>query len=312
MDRVIGRYEGTDAGPLMIVFGAMHGNEPAGVKALEMVFKMLEVEPITNPGFKFIGKIVGLVGNIKAYQQGKRFLLKDLNRQFTAANVAKVKASLPSELDPEELELKELIAQVDFEIEAYPQATRLVFLDLHTTTAFGGIFTIPAQDSESERIGIALHAPVVKGLLKGIRGTTLHYFTSDNFNQKISAVTFESGQHNEQLSINRAIAAIINCMRTIDCVDADDVENQHDNLLIEFSKSLPKVAELLYVHPIDEGDDFEMMPGYKNFISIEKGDLLAKDKHGEIRAKNSGLILMPLYQKQGEDGFFLIKMLEAF
>ena len=312
MDRVIGSYEGPEAGPLLIVFGAMHGNEPAGVKALEMVFKMLEVEPITNPSFCFKGKIVGLIGNIQAYSKGKRFLLKDLNRQFTTANVAKVKASNISDLDPEEIELKELIAQVEHEIEAYPEATRLVFLDLHTTTAFGGIFTIPAQDPESERIGIALHAPVVKGLLKGIRGTTLHYFTSENFEQQVSAVTFESGQHNEQLSINRAIAAIINCLRTVDCVDADDVENQHDNLLIEFSKNLPKVAELLYVHPIKDGDNFEMMPGYKNFISIEKGALLANDRHGEIRAKNDGLILMPLYQKQGEDGFFLIEMLEAF
>ncbi len=311
MDRVIGRFEGAEKGPLLIVFGAMHGNEPAGVNAMKLMFKMLEVEPITNPSFVFKGKLVGLIGNLAAFKLGTRFIEKDLNRQFTSENINRVKSIPAVELQAEDLELKELIAQVDKEISAYDY-TRLVFLDLHTTTAFGGIFTITAEDEESERIGVALHAPVVKGLLKGISGTTLHYFTAKNFNTEISAVTFESGQHNEDLSVNRAIAAITNCLRTLECIKPEHVENRHDSLLNEFSKDLPKIAELITVHPIKEGDDFVMMPGYKNFQTIKKGELLAKDNNGEIRASDSGLILMPLYQKKGEDGFFLIRTLEAF
>ena len=46
---------------------------------------------------------------------------------------------------------------------------------------------------------------------------------------------------------------------------------------------------------------------YRNFDKIYKGELLAHDAHGEIRALCDGLILMPLYQKQGSDGFFVIK-----
>jgi len=46
---------------------------------------------------------------------------------------------------------------------------------------------------------------------------------------------------------------------------------------------------------------------YANFDPVTKGELLAYDRHGEIRAKFDGLILMPLYQKQGNDGFFIIK-----
>lgn len=312
MERVIGRFEGQEKGPLLIVFGAMHGNEPSGVKAMELMIKMLEVEPITNPAFRFRGKLVGLIGNVQAYAQDKRFIERDLNRQFTQENIDRVSKTPIDQLKAEDLELRQLTEQVHAEIEDYKEATRLVFLDLHTTTAFGGIFTITAKDEESERIGIELHAPVVKGLLGGINGTTLHYFTSANFDQDIAAVTFESGQHKEELSINRAVAAITNCLRTINCVEAEHVENQHDSLLIEFSKKLPKIAQLIKVHPIKEGDCFEMMPGFKNFQHIQKGELLAKDKHGEIRAEADGLILMPLYQKQGEDGFFLIKTIEAF
>jgi succinylglutamate desuccinylase len=46
---------------------------------------------------------------------------------------------------------------------------------------------------------------------------------------------------------------------------------------------------------------------YKNFDKISKDELLAFDKYGEIRSKEDGMILMPLYQKQGNDGFFIIK-----
>ena len=86
INRVIGRYTGNKKGPLLIVFGAMHGNEPAGIKALDLMFKMLEVEPITNPDFHFRGRILGLCGNLRATQAGKRFIEKDLNRQWTKEN----------------------------------------------------------------------------------------------------------------------------------------------------------------------------------------------------------------------------------
>lgn len=304
--RIIGRYTGKKDGPLLIVFGAMHGNEPAGVLALERMFDMLEKEPTTNPDFDFKGRLVGITGNLKARKKNVRFLKKDLNRQWTLENVAKVKATTLDKLDPEEQEMKELLETIDAEINDF-KPSKVVFLDLHTTTAFGGIFSIPNNDPESLRIAMELHAPVVKGLLKGIKGTTLHYFINENFKEEVVSVTFESGQHNEDLSVNRAIAALTNCMRTIGCVQKEHVENRHDSILIEYSKTLPKITELVMIHEIKSGDDFQMKDGYKNFQSVKKGELLAHDRHGEIRAEVDGAILMPLYQKQGDDGFFLVK-----
>lgn len=311
MERIIGRYTGTEKGTLLIAFGAMHGNEPAGVKALERIFAALKTEPDRNPGFQFKGRLLGLIGNVKAYEKGVRFIEKDLNRQWTPDNVVLAKSTSIDKLSPELQELKTLLEIIEHEIESY-QPEKIVILDLHTTTAHGGIFTLPAEDKDSEQIALQLHAPVIKGLLKGIVGTTLHYFIQDNFKHKISAVTFESGQHEESLSVNRAIAAIINCLRTIECVKQDDVESKHDNMLKEYSAKLPKLSQLLYVHPIATGDDFVMHPGFKNFQEISAGQLLAHDKSGEIKAKEDGRILMPLYQKQGEDGFFLIRSVEGY
>lgn len=311
LERVIGQHTGEEKGPLLIVLGGMHGNEPAGVKAIDLMFKMLEVEPITNPDFKFKGRIIGLRGNLRAMEVGERFIVKDLNRQWTLENIERIKTAPIESFDSEDLEMKELLEIIDQQISSY-QPEKVVLLDLHTTTAFGGIFTICSDDPESVRIAIELHAPVIKGMLKGIEGTTLHYFNSDNFEQETVAVCFESGQHNEDLSVNRAIAALTNCLRTIGCVSAEYVENRHDTLLIEYSKGLPQIAQLIKTKRINPEDEFMMMPNYDNFQKVRKGELLAKDKKGKIYAPEDALILMPLYQKQGDDGFFLIKTIVAF
>lgn len=291
---------------MLICIGGMHGNEPAGVEAIDMMVKMLEVEPITNPDFEFKGAFLGLSGNLNALKKGVRFVDRDLNRMWTLDTVDRILSSQREDLVNEEREIFDLIRLIRREIKSY-QPEQVVVLDLHTTTAFGGIFTITTDDPQSIRIGAELHAPVITGMLKGIRGTSLHYFNSQNFGLLMSCVVFESGQHEERLSINRAIAAITNTMSIIGCVNPNHVENQHEQLLIEYAEGLPKVAEHIMTHPIQPGDQFRMEPGYSNFQKVHKGELLAHDVHGPIYAMADGLILMPLYQKQGDDGFFLIK-----
>ncbi len=305
-ERLIGKYSGQQKGPLLICLGGMHGNEPAGVAALEVLFSLLEREPLSNPGFSFRGRILGLRGNVRALRNGTRFIDKDLNRLWTAEQIGRAKTAAPGSLLAEELELLELITLIEAEIASY-QPERIVLLDLHTTTASGGIFSIATDEPESVRIAVELHAPVVKGMLNGIQGTTLHYFNSETFGRPTSGICFESGQHSDPLSVNRAIAATINCMRTLGCVRPEDVENRHDALLIEYSRGLPKVLELVMCHTIQPGDAFRMMPDYENFQPVRKGEVLAHDRHGPIRARENGRILMPLYQKQGDDGFFLIR-----
>ncbi len=310
-ERIIGDHSGPEKGPLLICFAGMHGNEPAGIEALEILFKLLELEPESNPDFRFWGRIVGLRGNLRALQEGVRFIEKDLNRQWTSGNVERIRNTPREQLQNEDLEVAEILDIVDDLLADYQPET-MIMLDLHTTTAHGGIFSIATDDPESVRIGVELHAPVIKGLLKGISGTTLHYFNDRFFPVRTIGVTFESGQHEEHLSVNRAIAAVINCMRTIGNVKAEDVENRHDKLLIDYSRGLPKVAELIMCHTIEPGDGFEMRPGYRNFQKVRKGEWLATDRRGKILAREDGLILMPLYQKQGDDGFFLIRSVVEF
>lgn len=311
VNRIIGEYTGENRGPLLVCFAGMHGNEPAGVEALKILFTLLVNEPNLNPQFEFWGRMIGVAGNLQALRKETRFLEKDMNRQWTPENIARIKATAADQLKAEDAEIKAILQLIDHEVATY-RPDKLIVLDLHTTTASGGIFTVACDDPESVNIGTELHAPVIKGMLRGIQGTTLHYFTTKNVGVPTVAITFESGQHGDPLSVNRAIAAIINCMRTVGNVKAEHVENRHDALLIEYSRYLPKVAELIMCHRIKEGDNFVMEPGYENFQKVKKGALLAHDKYGPIYAEADASILMPLYQKQGDDGFFLIRTVETF
>jgi succinylglutamate desuccinylase len=90
----------------------------------------------------------------------------------------------------------------------------------------------------------------------------------------------------------------------------EDIEDKHKLLLEDNSITLPKEAKLVYRHSIQSDDKFLMRQDkvYKNFDPIQKDEYLADDIHGKIFAPCQGFILMPLYQKKGNDGFFIIQL----
>jgi succinylglutamate desuccinylase len=315
MKRLIGNYTGAQHGALIIAIGAMHGNEPSGVRALQTLFQMLENEPLHNPTFSFKGKIVGLIGNLQAYERKVRFIEKDLNRQFLVENIENLKKGAPQyfgEKKPhfEDIELMELLQTIENEIITY-KPKEIIILDLHTTSADGGIFTIVAEDAESIAVASELHAPVVKGFVQGTGGTTIHYFKTENMGVPTFALSFEAGQHDDPLSEKRAIAWLVNALRATGCVRHEDVETKHEEILRGYSDKLPKVVQLIGNHKITNNDNFKMIPNFKNFQAVKEGEKLAMDKKGYITAPEDCLILMPLYQTQGQDGFFLVKEVKS-
>lgn len=309
--RIIGKYSGTAPGPLLIAVGGIHGNEPAGVEAIEILCTMLEREPESNPDFVFKGHLLGLRGNLEALAAGRRFIQRDMNRALLPEHVESLLNTDPQTLYHEDKEIYELVTCIKAEVEAM-RPTSVVLLDLHTTTASGGIFVLASRNPESIRIGVEMHAPVITGFDDQILGTTMHYFTEEHFGREITTVVFESGQHEEPLSVNRAIAAMINCMRTIGCVRAEYVENRHDHLLREYSRDLPKVAILVDRFEVQNGMQFQMLPDFRNFDPVKAGELLAYANGTPIKAPKDGLLIMPKYQEQSEDGFFIVRPLEGY
>jgi succinylglutamate desuccinylase len=306
MHRIIGKYTGDKPGPLIVITAAMHGNEPAGVKALDLLFKMLEVEPITRPGFSYKGEIVGLLGNIPAFSQQKRYIKKDINRCWHPAYIDQLLQKDKNDLRDEDFEIRDILDTIGEEINRL-KPSRLYLLDLHTTSSDGGIFCIATEEVESIEIAKQIHAPVITGLLDGIEGTTLHYFNTNNKKISTTAIAFEGGHHDDPFSVNRCIAATINFMRAIGVIHSDDVENQHDYILQQYSNHLPQIVRVIYRYFIQDNKKWQMKPGYKNFQKITAGEILARYDGEKVTAPCDGLILMPLYQSQGQDGFFIVE-----
>ncbi len=308
-NRIIGERVGKQSGPLLIVFAEIHGNEPVGNLAITELFEAIDEEYRKKPTFDFRGRIVAIRGNVKAVEKKVRYIDKDLNRSWIPSEIERILATdNEADLDAEDQEIREILSVIHHYIET-ENPTRVVVLDLHTTTAHGGIFTIPAPTAEARRIGLAMKAPVLHGFLDGLQGTTLHYFTKENFDINITAVCFEAGQHNCDDSPKHAVSAIISCFTAIGGFYEEDIESKHDDLLESRAADLPLEAKLVYIHPVTPLDEFKMKPTpiYQNFDPIELGELLAHDRNGAIRAPYGGLILMPLYQKQGSDGFFIVQ-----
>ncbi|OAV45970.1 succinylglutamate desuccinylase/aspartoacylase family protein [Lewinella sp. 4G2] len=301
--RIIGHYRGSEPGPLVVAIGGIHGNEPAGVRALERLFELLAEEPDINPGFTFRGELLALRGNLEALSQGVRYIDTDLNRIWRPAPDGE-----RSFATSEDRELHELLACIETAVEEAP-LSELVLIDLHTTTASGGIFSITGDDRPSLDLAAGMFVPVIKGMLSGLQGTTLHYFRGNNFktNFPIRAVTFEAGGHQDPESIELSLAAVLSLIRALGCVRPEDVRTYHDELLQEAAANLPLLTDLVYVHHITQSDGFQMDPGYVNFQPVEKGAVIARDVRGEIRSPEDGYLLMPLYQEKGNEGFFLLR-----
>lgn len=311
LSRIIGSIGGEQPGPLVIATAALHGNEPAGVHALEQAFQMLHAAP----NLHMQGRMIGLIGNLQAYSNHQRFVERDFNRIWTVEHLAEILPQNEADLHGEDLEFFQLFHAIHREIALY-KPEKVILLDLHTTSAGGGIFCIPTDEAESLQLAKALHAPVILNLFDRVEGTLLRFLTEGHFSPEhpirhALGVAYEAGQHDEPLSVSRSLSAILNTLHFAGCISDLNLRSPHEMILQKSFAELPRVTRLIHAHHIKPGENFKMCPGYVNFQRVQAGEHLADDVHGQVLSPFTSMILMPLYQPQGSDGFFLVKEEEA-
>lgn len=298
--RIIGLYGDILSENLLIVLVGIHGNEHAGIKGVQRVFDTLK-----SNNYTFNGCILALKGNMKAMEENKRFIDKDLNRLWNEDQIQRIKQTEYEDLiDHEDKEQKELLFILE-QFTIHREAKEpFLFLDLHTTSAEGGLFTIVNGNDMSVKMARKLQIPLILHLNKVIKNTTLSIFSKREF----SAIALEAGQHDHPSSVQRIESAIYILLQEMNILSFEpSFIEQHREYLKKEAIGLPIETEFKYKHTILSDDHFNMLPGFKNFDAIQKNQILAEDKNGAIMSKEDGYILMPLYQKQGEDGFFIIK-----
>jgi succinylglutamate desuccinylase len=286
MDRVLGSISGRVGGPTFVGLGGIHGNEPAGVRALTRV-----LEELGTDGELSRGTFLAVRGNGPALHKGVRFIDRDLNRIW-------VDGTGPSDTEAAE---RDDLARVLESAEGIGPGPRYL-LDLHTTSASAPPFAVLGDRSDNRAFGRALPVPLVLGLTSELEGTLLEYLDQRGW----ITVGFESGEHAGARSIELSIAAVwllLGSKGLLEPTDPRVVAARQD--LQQAAAGCPEAVEVFHRHPVDPGGTFRMLPGFRSFQVIQEGELLAREGGRDVRAPASGTMLMPLYQPTGEDGFFL-------
>jgi succinylglutamate desuccinylase len=293
--RILGTYGHDGNGPLVLCIGGVHGNEPSGVLALRRVIARLEAQ---RPAFR--GRLIAVAGNLSALSTNRRFVDRDLNRGWSVRRVSEV---LERPATAEDLEQAALLGIL---VPAIREATGdVLLLDLHTTSSTSPPFVTLSDTLEIRAFAAQLGLPLVLGIEEEI-DTMVDYLSGFG----ALAIGIEAGRHDDPVSIDVHEAALWVSLYAAGClgegsgvVDLAACRRR----LAEARRGLPGVFEVIYRRAVAPADEFRMTPGYANFSPVRAGQIVAHDARGPVSVPMGGRLFLPLYQAQGDDGYFLTR-----
>ncbi|WP_299519808.1 succinylglutamate desuccinylase/aspartoacylase family protein [Winogradskyella sp.] len=298
-NRVFHHIRGKEPGATIVFFAGIHGNEFAGVDALNSILSEIHEDEIA-------GEIIGVYGNIKALKENKRFIDKDLNRVWTSKHLKDLK----DENNPknERLEQKDLFRFIEGLLASTDQP--IYFIDLHTTSSKSLPFITINDAMINRKFSSCFDIPVVLGIEEYLEGPLLSYLNTLGY----VSLGFESGQHLDPEAIANCEAFVFLALGYTGILKQPKQSKvQHyQNLLRSATKDINSTFEVVYKYHIKPDEDFKMLNGFVSFQFVKKGTHLANSNGEAIRSDYSAKLFMPLYQKTGNDGFFIIRHIPKF
>jgi predicted deacylase len=262
---------GHSEGPHLLIFGAIHGNEICGARALLELHQKLSAKEIElSRGRCTLVPIC----NPEAYRKGERFMEADLNRVFAPSS------------DPKTYEARlaqELIRLVD---------DCDVLLDLHSMRAQGEAFCFLNEDRAASRALCQALGPAVT-----MRGWPELYakFPGKNngdtqsyadFKNKTNAL-IECGSHHDGAAPTVALEACLRALAHLEMLGGHALE------------TLPARAPEQRLYTLQEiyfreHEDDQFVRDWRNFDSLKPEQLIAVTHRSEpVRASLSGIIVFP-------------------
>lgn len=309
--RDLGVWDLGRPGPTLLVIAGLHGNEPGGVLAAkQLMARLAELDlPIA-------GRIVALAGNVAALAAGRRYIDRDLNRGWSAAALAALRERAARQGRPDLLveDVQQLELLNRFEAALETATGPVVVVDLHTSSAGGSPFLCLADTIENRRLGFATGVPIILGIEETIDGASLEWFAD----RGVMGIAVEAGQHEDPATVDNHEAVLWRMLDFLGMLAPARARAGGFDMspwierLERAVGSAPPIVEIVERRAIVPGDGFRMEPGFQNFQPIGQGVLLARDNGGEIRATRPGLVMLPLYQELGDDGYFLARTVRPF
>ncbi len=300
--RELGTWDCGRAGPTLFVLAGIHGNEPAGVLAVQRVLGRLQERDV-----EVHGRVIAYGGNLKALSRGVRFLQRDLNRQWLPEAIDLLLRRDPAQDGDEDQEQRELLA-------AFDRAVRtargpVVFVVLHSSSADGPPFLCLADTIDNRRVGLATGVPLILGIEETIDGASLEWWSQRGF------VNFavEGGRHEHPDTVANHEAVLWILLEHLGLLRGGQVDTSPWREQIrKVTLGQPSVVEIVDRHAIAPTDRFAMQPGFRNFDAVQKGQQLATDSKGAVLAPYDARVMLPLYQALGDDGYFLARDVRPF
>lgn len=299
--RIIGDVGNRKSGPVAIFFAGIHGNEPAGVIALEQL-----ILDLSQRETEMLGRVIAVRGNIKALEKQCRYLDEDLNRLWTKQAVQRIR--IKPVLLEEEREMLEILGFIEDMLDA--SVGPFYFFDLHTTSGKSTPFLTINDALANRKFAARFPVPIILGIEEYLTGPLLSYVNELGY----VALGFEAGQHQDPKSIERCVAFSHLCLEFSGILPADSLPSKEKAYQALHHPSFTKNSffEIIEVYKVAEFEVFRMLPGFESFQKLEKGIPVALHQGREVLFPYDAHIFMPLYQSQGKEGFFVIRNVPRF
>lgn len=258
-------YSSINAGPALLFFGAVHGNEICGPYAMERLRAKLDAGKITitKGSVTFIP-----ICNPRAYAKGVRFIEENLNRIFKPATRA----------SSYEAHLANVLCR---EIDACN-----VFLDIHSMTSNGNPFIFLDFPNHTNTAFAQTLGPTlaVTGWPELYAREDTEFRSNDTtayaHEKGKAGLLIECGSHNEKKAISIAEKAMLHTMQHWGVIAGRPTKHQLKFVTMDrvyFSK----------------GKD-HMSSTWKHLNTVKSGQVLFTDSSGiNVRAPYDGHIIMP-------------------
>jgi succinylglutamate desuccinylase len=295
IERELGSYDAGRPGPLLLICAGIHGNEPAGIHAVRRFLAKLH-----ELALPVQGRVEAIAGNLGALAREQRYQARDLNRGWSRDRVDALRRRDPTLDSPEDQEQRAMLAI--FEGVDDRREGPLVFVDLHTSSGDSAPFTCTGDTLPNRALALSLPLPLILGLEETIDGAVLDWFNARGH----AALAIEGGQHARPETIDNHEACLWVLLSAIGMLPASAVPGRaaHMAHLERSAHGAPPVVEITYRHVVKPEDEFRMQPGFASFDKVVKGQLMGMSAQGPVTAPLTGRVLLPLYQAQGDDGFF--------
>lgn len=251
--------------PHVAIFGAVHGNEPCGLRAQEALVQQARDGSLPLSG----GTLILVHGNLEATRQGIRYTPGgyDLNRIFNLKFRDELDESSWGYEHRRALELAPLLDEVD------------AALDIHSATAptVPFVVSLPGSLNIAKKVGLEWVTHGWDAVSDIADGVALARVAA----RGKPAIAVECGQHTDAQATEVALSVIARFVTALDLWDAP-VDAKPASRVLQVFAALPKLSE-----------EFRFVKPIRGFEELADGQLLGQGAAGEMRSPGEGFALLP-------------------